>query len=386
MLVAWGVDVYTTTMLRCNLNTDALAIALGEVIPAARHAAPSPRVNSISGNATMMNRLILIVSGITTIAAMAMAAEPVREFAPLPKAVSSFGAVAIDDAIYVYGGHSGKAHTYSTKDVLGTFHRLNAKADAQWQEMPGSTHLQGLALVAHQGKIIRIGGMQPHNAEGEPSDNRSVATVERFDPKTNQWEKLPDMPVARSSHDAVVLGDQLFVFGGWQMNGKGNEPVWHDFGLVADLTQKKIEWKKIEQPFQRRALTAAAFAGKVYIIAGMTSDGELERGTNIYDPAQKTWAKGAILPEPRLNGFTPASCVVGDRLYVNAADGKVYRLTAKGDTYEEVGEVKDARYVHRMVSISQGRMVVLGGASKKGNVARTEVLGSPMQNAPVDQP
>ena len=43
-----------------------------------------------------------------------------------------------------------------------------------------------------------------------------MADVARFDPKTKQLESLTQLPEPRSSHDAVVIGDKLYVAGGWQ--------------------------------------------------------------------------------------------------------------------------------------------------------------------------
>jgi len=297
------------------------------------------------------------------------------ELAPLPKAVSSFGGAVVGDTLYVYGGHAGKAHTYSTEDVLGTFQSLKVAEGAKWEVLTGGPHLQGLAMVAHDGKVIRVGGMQPRNKVGDPADNHSVALVERYDPAAKKWEALAELPEARSSHDAVVLGDKLYVVGGWKMNGAGNDTKWHETAVVLDLAKPGSKWETIKQPFQRRALTAAAYQGKVYVICGMTSGGDLERTVNIYDPATKAWTTGPVVPEPKQNGFTPASAVSGDQLYLSTADGKVFRLGQKGEAWEEVASLKQPRFVHRLLPIDGGRVVALGGASKKGNVALTEVIG-----------
>ena len=36
----------------------------------------------------------------------------------------------------------------------------------------------------------------------------------RFDPESNSWEDLPPLPEGRSSLDAAVVGDTLYVVGG----------------------------------------------------------------------------------------------------------------------------------------------------------------------------
>jgi N-acetylneuraminic acid mutarotase len=171
------------------------------------------------------------------------------------------------------------------------------------------------------------------------------------------------MPEGRSSHDAVVLSDALYVAGGWQMNGAGKESAWHKSALVLDLKKTPLKWETIEQPFQRRALTMAAHNGKIYVIAGLNAQGTAERTVNIFDPSSKSWSKAADIPEGAMNGFTPAACSCDGRLYLSPADGKVYRLTEKGDAWEEVAALKQARVVHRMVPIGKASMLVLGGSS-----------------------
>ena len=41
------------------------------------------------------------------------------------------------------------------------------------------------------------------NAPKEDEDLHSTTEFARYDPAARAWTKLPDMPVARSSHDAV---------------------------------------------------------------------------------------------------------------------------------------------------------------------------------------
>ena len=71
-----------------------------------------------------------------TFALLVLAVPAVAADAPaipdLPKPVSSFGAVACDGFVYVYGGHSGKVHSYSSDTTLNTFHRLEIADPAKW--------------------------------------------------------------------------------------------------------------------------------------------------------------------------------------------------------------------------------------------------------------
>lgn len=316
-----------------------------------------------------MNRLAFPL--LLLIAAPTMAADPA--IPPLPQAVSSLGAVVCDGYVYVYGGHSGKTHSYSTETTVGTFRRLNLADSAKgWQDLPGGPHMQGLALVTHNGKVIRVGGMQPRNKPGDPADNISLASVARFDPKTSKWEDLPELPAGRSSHDAVVVGDRLVVVGGWRMNGAGQSSGWHTSTLILDLSKPGAKWESVKQPFERRALTAAVHGGKVYVIAGLTPDGGTAHDVNIFDPVARTWAEGPKIPGERMNGFTPAAAVLDGTLYLSPADGTLYRLAS--DKWVAAGALKTPRFVHRVVPVGGGKLLAVGGASRAGNVAEVELI------------
>ena len=319
-------------------------------------------------------RLMILATGLSLGLASLNAAEQKKQVPDLPQAVSSFGAVTADGFVYIYGGHAGKTHSYSSETTLGKFYRVSiAKPESGWEELPGGTHLQGLALVDHAGKIIRIGGMEPKNKAGEKADLVSVSTVQAYDPKSKKWTGLTPMPEGRSSHDAVVVNDTLFVVGGWNMKGAGESSTWHDTALSLDLKKADAKWEVLKQPFSRRALVAAAHDGKVFVIAGMDKESETSHDVNIYNVKTGEWSIGTKLPGARMNGFSPAACVLNDTVYISPADGKLYRLD--GDKVVEVSALKTARFVHRMVAIGDNRILVLGGASKGGTVAECEVIG-----------
>ncbi len=335
----------------------------------------------------MLTRFRAAFAAVLAFSAPAFAADaPTKavELPPMPKAVSSFGAIECDGYVYIYGGHAGKTHNYDTKSVLGTFHRIKLDGGTKWEELPSGPIAQGMNLVAHKGKVYRIGGMQPRNAPGEASDNYSTASCARFDPKTGKWEDIAALPVPRSSHDVVAVGDKLIVVGGWQMKGKDEKPVWPEAALVLDLASAKPEWKSIPQPFQRRALTAAAVGNKVYVLGGLGTKGGDKR-VDVLDVATEKWSTGPAVPGGERVAFSPAACTVNGKLILNTSEGPVYRLTAAGDGWEKVGAVAKTRIVARLVPFGADRVVLLGGAAAGGggNVDSLEVISIATRGEPV---
>ena len=291
--------------------------------------------------------------------------------ATLPEATSSFGAVASDGWLYVYGGHVVPTHSYSTEAVSGRFNRLRLADGKTWERLPDGPPLQGMNLAAHEGKIYRVGGMQPQNKPGEPQDIRSVADVARFDPAIGKWEALPPLQVPRSSHDVVVVGNTLVVVGGWTLKGK-EKTEWPDSIELLDLAAPTLAWTRAPQPFKYRAMIAATLDGKVHVMGGFNEKSQVVRGSMVYDVASRTWSNGPDLPGGAMNGFGPAATVVNGSLFVSVDDGGLYRTNTSTQTWTKVGQATP-RIVHRLV-VDRGRVLILGGALSGKNSDLVEAI------------
>lgn len=313
----------------------------------------------------MKRRAVAILPGL---AAYAFAAH-----APgtLPQAVASFGAVADSGWLYVYGGHIAPTHVYSTEAVSGEFHRVNLSGPGTWETLPPGPPMQGMNLAAYKGKIYRIGGMTPQNPPDQPADIHSITDCARFDPATRTWEALPPLPGPRSSHDVVVIGSKLIATGGWNL--RGSEPMqWVDTIAVMDLDAPHLQWTTAPQPFTRRAITAAAYRGRMFVLGGLDEKGQIVLDVNIYDPRDGQWTKGPALPGGGIRGFSPATGVYEDNLYASLADGALCRLNEAAGKWDEAGKTS-ARMAHRMAASADG-LWILGGAIDGHNLDLIETV------------
>jgi len=166
---------------------------------------------------------------------------------PMPAPRTSGGAVTIGDYIYLVGGITSKAH-----DILPTW-RYNPANDS-WQNVaPLQQPREHVNAVALDGRIYAIGGrwIQTLNsveiydpvkdqwtagvsmqniragfgatvlngkiyvAGGELIETlKTVRTVEQFDPATQSWSSLPDLPVGLHGVPLVGFDNALYVIGG----------------------------------------------------------------------------------------------------------------------------------------------------------------------------
>lgn len=301
----------------------------------------------------------------------------------LPVHVASFGAAATESgSVYFYGGHSGKRHKYSKEEVNGDLYHWQA-GQKEWEKLSADEPAQGASLVATDKGVLRIAGMAARNSKEEKQDLWSSETAARYDLADKKWHALPNLPERRSSHDSVIVGNTLYVIGGWNLNGTGQKAVgadWHDTYLTLDLSKPDAKWESHPQPFERRALAVQVIDNKIYAIGGMNSDEEIINDVSILDLKTGKWSEGPSLPAGRLGGFGFASVAHQGRLFGSGASGMMVEL--RGDKWVNVAKLQYPRFFHRLVPGGEGKLYAIGGESGEGKKAVPEVITIPAADSP----
>ena len=300
--------------------------------------------------------------------ASVFATKTIQDLPELPIGITSFGAARCNDAIYIYGGHTGEAHHYWNESQSNELWKWDLTSDTpQWQVIAKGPRLQGLGMVSHGQYVIIVGGFTATNEQGDSHALFSQTDVKVFDTTTNQWTdklNLPELPEGRSSHDAMIVKDHLYVVGGWKMDGD-NSTEWHDTGLVADLTSANPSWETMPSPkFSRRAVTLVEFQDQLWVIGGMQQQGGPTLAVSIFDPEKGQWSDGpSLMGESGMAGFGVAAWSLQGKLMVSAHDGSLQVLTDDHQQWERIGYTRDTRFFHRMLPLDDDRLITLGGAS-----------------------
>lgn len=298
----------------------------------------------------------------------------------LPFEITSFGAARVGDTAFVYGGHTGNAHAYSTAEQSDQLLALDlTDRSAKWKVVATGAKLQGLAMVPHRSNVIVLGGFTAKNGPGEEHDLHSQTNVRSFDTQTGAWTELPDMPSGRSSHDAAIIGDTIYVVGGWTMAG-GEDTEWHTTALSLDLSEGNPEWREVKQPpFERRAIATVAHQGNLFVIGGMDHKSGPSREVNVFDPKTNEWTTGPkLLGKTPMAGFGAAGWSVNGKLVVSTYEGDLLQLDDSGDSWLELGKSKDSRFFHRLVPLDDNRLIALGGANmESGKYLNLEIISIP---------
>ncbi|KAL3307050.1 hypothetical protein Ciccas_014446, partial [Cichlidogyrus casuarinus] len=177
-------------------------------------------------------------------------------------------AVLVGTRIYLIGGIADS----STCEYLET-----SKYWLSWQKcapMFGKRYCT--AAVAYEGRIYAFGGSE---------EFRPTRLVQRYNPDTDRWTRLPPMPIATSCGAAAVLNNLIYVIGGF------NEMSYLEtFVQVFDPTIS--EWRD-DLPVKSMNLEhygapLMAFNGSLYI-AGSSSSTDTHKKVEKYDPKTNTW-------------------------------------------------------------------------------------------------
>lgn len=167
---------------------------------------------------------------------------------------------------------------------------------------PGSEVFLGGGLVrelAGQGQQIYICG----GSCGAPADS-----VERFDPATGSWARMPRMQVPRRACAATSTGGRLFVMGGVDVATpleEGQRPERLD-----PVTGTWTLLPPIGRQFTHAA--AAACGGFVYVFGGLSCGSVLDQAQR-FDPIQNVWEALDPMPTPR---FECAAAATRSEIYV----------------------------------------------------------------------
>lgn len=154
----------------------------------------------------------------------------------------------------------------------------------------------GMAIV--DGRLWVLGGMT-----GERGNK--LDSIEIYDPATDVWSKGPAMPVGRSSHRSVAIGQTIYSFGG-SASDDATLP------LAEALDAATGGWRQLApMPTARFGHAVVEVGGRVYTVGG--HDGRAGTGVvEVYDPASDAWSSAAPLPTARYN---LQAVVLGGKIY-----------------------------------------------------------------------
>ena len=165
----------------------------------------------------------------------------------MPSGRWQHASVTIGDTIYVVGGvvQDRNARELWAYDIPSGAWRTDLA--------PLPTEREHLGAVAANGQLIAIGGRKGHQ----------IGAVEAYNPSTNTWRSLPDLPTPRGGSAVGLIGNVIHVAGGENLNEYSTYPQHEALDLDT------MTWSRApDLPTKRHGLASAVVDGKWYVMGG----------------------------------------------------------------------------------------------------------------------
>ena len=234
--------------------------------------------------------------------------------APMPDQLHHAAAVATGGKLYVIAGWNNFFGT-----PQDTLYAYDPTTDSWTQKASLPTRRGSPAAAVVDGKIYVVGG--------DPGENDFAV----YDPATDEWTILPDMPTGRQHMGAAAVAGKFYAVGGRTALGAG-------LGNLATLEvydPATQQWSELDSmPTARGGIAVASLAQFVVVFGGegnpATASGTFSQ-TEAYDTATGTWTTLTEMPTGR-HGIGAA--VVGNQIYIPGG-GSVqgFSLTAVNEVF-----------------------------------------------------
>jgi N-acetylneuraminic acid mutarotase len=159
-------------------------------------------------------------------------------------------AAVVGDRIVVTGGQSGGR-------LIDTTEVFDGKQWSEGANIP--TPREHLAAASDGDYLYAVGGRAL-------SPDKNSAALERYDPATDRWQKLPNMPSARGGLGAAIVDGQLLAVGG--------ESPTRALGAVESYNIARKAWSRApSMRTPRHGLAVAAIGNSLYALGGAPHPG-----------------------------------------------------------------------------------------------------------------
>jgi N-acetylneuraminic acid mutarotase len=211
---------------------------------------------------------------------------------PVGKEVTHQGVLLVDDEIWIIGGRAIGAYGPASSKVLIYHITTNSWTDGPELIDPsnGKAFPMGAGGYVLLGRTIHVfGGFGPTMCVDQATVHLTLDVDKyRADKNTTTWEnKLAPLPIPRNHISYVVLAGRIYVFGGQFLHdcGAADQKYCHVYDPITD------KWTRLaDLPVPRSHAEAATFAvdGKMFLVGGQGKDNITQNTVYQYTPQAPT--------------------------------------------------------------------------------------------------
>ena len=226
--------------------------------------------------------------------------------ADMPTPRISAKAAVFSNEIYVFGGRK-EMHGEHTKIV----EMYDSRTDTWVKKRDMPTLRENFTTAVVDGKIYVIGGSAVDKRLGEQV---ITGLVEVYDPLTGRWKKRTDMPTERERTTAQVVDGKIYVLGGYILR-QGAGIAERFTRSIEEYNPKTNKWRKLpNMPMLKGWFASVVVDNEIYTIGGASLENGVQRidAVDVYNPTANTWRIGQPITIPK----TTTSAVANGTIYL----------------------------------------------------------------------
>ena len=241
------------------------------------------------------------------------------EYGPMPHTHSAIAADAANAAVYFLGGLFGDFPGTPTNKVF-KFDTLTQKWSQPLPPMPENHQGGGAAIV--NGKLHYFGG----SLDDRVTDTGRHIVLDLSNPAAG-WQTAPDLPVPRAHFSVTVLAGKIYAIGGQLKHDL------HDgqLGLVHRYDPVSKTWERLaDLPTAKSHAEGSTFvrSGKIIVAGGQIGRFGSTDEVVSYDPTSAQWTTIGKLPVPLQAGL-----VLSEQNKIIVTTGNRGDGSPRGDTW-----------------------------------------------------
>ncbi|XP_045445718.1 uncharacterized protein LOC123653779 [Melitaea cinxia] len=224
--------------------------------------------------------------------------------------------------------------------------------------------------------VLIFGGIDPHTAYGV-AKNTGKDILSRFDPVTNCWDLVGELPEPRHHHSVAFLRGRVFLVGGADPREddlRGKSVVVSTVWSFEPITRSWYSESGLAIPRKNFGLVVHRMA--LYAIGGQDKKDRVLRSVERFDPKTGSWSEVRAMGTARM-----AAAVAKYRDYIWVAGGmtgekrhpvcaNVECYNSKTNQWTEIHSLRFPRCFATLFSMND-KLYIIGGAGKITNKDKT---------------
>ncbi len=290
-----------------------------------------------------------------------------QKLADMPVGKWEAGTVILDDKLYFFGGYTAGVRSSKRSDVFDP----KTNSWTRIQDLPSAISHMNMVL---DGRTVWFAGGFKDGYKGH-----TIAEVWNYDIDADRYTAAPLLPETRGGGGLALVDRRLHYMGGLKAD-RDTDAADHWVLDLRDWAKGSARWESAApMPEPRNQFSAVTHSGEIYAIGGQFHHDSMQLDqprVDIYDPATDSWRSGPSLPKGHSHA-EGGTFVSGGRIFMvgghttpkggsKQIDSDILALIPGGQ-WQVVGQLPRP-LSSPAAAIIAGKLYVAGGSPNGGSV------------------